>query len=76
MLENDYQTICSEKWMRYTTSKKFKRYDLLLRTEEKCCIIDWKFSKLIADEKIKGNSVKNKNKQYYQLAYKDFLTDV
>jgi hypothetical protein len=76
MLENDYQTISSEKWMRYTTEKKFKRYDLLLRNEEKSGIIDWKFSKLVAEEKIKGNGVKNKNKQYYQLAYKDYLTDV
>lgn len=76
MLENDYQTISSEKWMRFTTEKRFKRYDLLLRNEVKSGIIDWKFSKLVAEEKIKGNGVKNKNKQYYQLAYKDFLTDV
>lgn len=62
--------------MRYTTAKKFKRYDLLLRNEQKSGIIDWKFTKLEANEKIKGNGVNNKNKQYYQLACKDFLTDV
>jgi 5-methylcytosine-specific restriction endonuclease McrBC regulatory subunit McrC len=62
--------------MRKTTEKRFKRFDLLLRNEDKSGIIDWKFSKLMAEQKIKGNGVKNKNRQYYQLAYKDFLTDV
>lgn len=33
ILENDYQTMSVEKWMRKVTEKKFKRYDLLMRSE-------------------------------------------
>ena len=62
--------------MRKVTIKEFKRYDLLLRNQEKCCIVDWKFTRLHANEKIKGGGVQRKNKLYYQLAKKDFKTDV
>jgi hypothetical protein len=61
ILENDYQTISVEKWMRKFTEKKFKRYDLLMRSEHKCAIIDWKFTRLDAEEKIRGASTQKKN---------------
>ena len=76
MLENDYETITSEKWMRKATEKSFRRLDLVLRNKEKCCVLDWKFTRLEAKEKIKGNWIAYKNKIYYQLASKDFKTSV
>jgi hypothetical protein len=48
ILENDYQTISVEKWMRKNTIKQFKRFDLLMRNQQKCSIIDWKFTRLDA----------------------------
>lgn len=65
-----------EKWMRKFTEKKFKRFDLLMRSERKCSIIDWKFTRLDAEEKIKGAQTQRKNEIYYQLARKDFKTDI
>ena len=76
VFENDYQAMSVEKWMRKVTIKEFKRYDLLLRNQEKCCIVDWKFTRLHAFDKIKGAGVQRKNKLYYQLAKKDFKTDI
>jgi 5-methylcytosine-specific restriction endonuclease McrBC regulatory subunit McrC len=52
MIEGGYLTISSEKWMRKFSQKKFKKFDLLLRNKSKVCIIDWKFSRVNADEKI------------------------
>lgn len=54
ILENGFQTISVEKWMHKTTVKKFKRLDLVLRNEECCCILDWKFSRVDAEEKIRA----------------------
>lgn len=48
--------------MRRVTQKKFKRFDLLLRNDEKVCIIDWKFSKADANEKIGRKEFVKKNK--------------
>jgi hypothetical protein len=76
MLENGFETMSAEKWMRKSTEKKFKRFDLLLRNENRCKIIDWKFTKLVAEEKIKGSSIARKNKIYYQLAAKDYKTSI
>ena len=47
-----------------------------MRNQHKCCIIDWKFTRLDAKEKIKGGSTQRKNLLYYQLAKKDYKTDV
>lgn len=76
ILENGFETMSAEKWMRKSTEKKFKRFDLLLRNENRCKIIDWKFTKLVAEEKIKGSSIARKNKIYYQLAAKDYRTSI
>lgn len=65
----------AEKWMRKTTQKKFRRLDVVLRNEIKCCIIDWKFSQSSAENKISDRRVNLKNMIYYQLASKDFLTN-
>ena len=62
--------------MRKYTEKKFKRYDLLMRGEHKCSIVDWKFTRLDAEEKIKGAGTNRKNEIYYQLAKKDFKTEI
>lgn len=62
--------------MRKYTEKKFKRYDLLMRGEHKCSIIDWKFSRLDAEQKIKGAGTSRKNELYCQLAKKDFKTEI
>ncbi len=51
--------------MRKATVKKFRRFDLILRHENKVCIIDWKFSRLGAEEKLKGNATLKKNKVYH-----------
>ena len=75
-LENDYQIMSGQKWMRKFTEKKFKRIDLILRNEHKCLIIDWKFTRLHAKQKIRGSAVQKKNDIYMQLARKDFKTDV
>lgn len=56
--------------MRKSTEKKFKRFDLLMRKEDKVCIIDWKFSKTEANEKIMTGAFVKKNKEYFQLARK------
>jgi hypothetical protein len=66
----------AEKWMRKTTKKQFKRFDLLLRNFDKCCIVDWKFSKITAETKINSKAFVAKNKVYYQLTNKDFKSDV
>lgn len=47
-----------------------------MRNQEKCVIVDWKFTMLDAKEKIKGKSTERKNLLYYQLARKDYKTDV
>ena len=57
MLEGKYMTITSEKWMRKSTVKKFKRFDLLLRNDDKVCIIDWKFSRVDAHYKMTANKI-------------------
>lgn len=62
--------------MRRSTKKKFKRFDLLLRSDHKVCIIDWKFSKVNANQKITAASFVEKNKQYFQLARKQYNADV
>ena len=76
MFENGYNTITSEKWMRKVTEKKFRRLDLVLRNKEKCGVLDWKFTRLEAKQKIRGSWIAFKNKAYYQLASKDFRTSV
>lgn len=52
MIEGGYVTISSEKWMRKFSAKRFKKFDLLLRNSNRVCVIDWKFSRVNADEKI------------------------
>lgn len=52
IIEGKYVTMSSEKWMRKSTKKKFKRFDLLMRNDDKVCIIDWKFSRFDANYKI------------------------
>ncbi len=47
-----------------------------MRGEHKCSIIDWKFTRLDAEDKIRGASTHKKNIAYYQLAKKDFKTDI
>lgn len=47
-----------------------------MRNEEKCSIIDWKFTRLDAEDKIKGASTQRKNEIYVQLARKDYKTDI
>ena len=76
VLEEDYQTMSVEKWMRKATIKEFKRFDLLMRNQHQCAIIDWKFTMLDAKEKIKGKATQSKNLLYCQLARKDYKTDV
>ncbi len=61
ILQNDLQTVSVQKWMRKYTEKKFKRYDLLMRAEHKCSIVDWKFTRLDAEQKIKGAGTSRKN---------------
>ena len=56
--------------MRKSTVKRFKRFDLLLRNDDKVCIIDWKFSKVDAHYKMTANRQTDKNKSYFQLARK------
>ncbi len=73
-IQNRYVLMTSEQWMRKTTAKKFKRYDVLMRHSEKVCIIDWKFSKIEAETKISEADNKACNKLYYELARKDFRT--
>ena len=62
--------------MRKSTVKQFKRFDLLLRNEESVCIIDWKFSKVNADQKINTAMFAKKNRQYFQLARKEYNANV
>ena len=76
VLEEDYQTISVEKWMRKATIKEFKRYDLLMRNQTKSVIVDWKFTIYDAKEKIREKDTEVKNLQYYQLARKDYKTEV
>lgn len=54
--------------MRKFSQKKFKKFDLLLRSKNKVCIIDWKFSRVNADEKIAAEVFAKKNLEYFQLA--------
>lgn len=56
--------------MRKSTVKKFKRFDLLLRNDDKVCIIDWKFSKIDAEYKMTTKKIAERNKVYFQLARK------
>ena len=62
--------------MRKSTIKKFKRFDLLLRNDDKVCIIDWKFSRVDAQYKMTDNKITDRNKVYFQLARKEFNSDV
>ena len=62
--------------MRKSTVKRFKRFDLLLRSDEKVCIIDWKFSKIDAQYKMTANKIAERNKVYFQLARKEFNSTV
>jgi len=62
--------------MRKKTKKSFKRFDLILRNENKICIIDWKFSRISAHEKINTRAFVKKNELYLQLAKKDYKSDV
>lgn len=76
VVANDYWIMSSEKWMRKKTEKVFKRFDLILRNENKICIIDWKFTKNKADEKINKKAFVKKNELYLQLAKKDYKSEV
>lgn len=73
---NDYWIMSSEKWMRKKTLKDFKRLDLILRNENNICIIDWKFSKDQANMKVNRGLYGKKNLIYFQLAKKDYKSDV
>lgn len=58
--------------MRMSTVKDFKRFDLIMRSENKICIIDWKFTDRKADEKIRARDFVKKNGLYFELANKDY----
>ncbi len=62
--------------MRKKSRKSFKRFDLILRNQDKICIIDWKFSKIKANQKINTRAFVKKNELYLQLAKKEYKSDV
>lgn len=70
MIEGGYVSLSVEKWMRKFSKKSFRRFDLLLRKHKKVCIIDWKFSRDEANDKIKTKMFVAKNLEYFQLARK------
>ena len=61
--------------MRKSTVKRFKRFDLLLRNDDKVCIIDWKFSKVDAHYKIAASANKSDEEKQNEMDYDSELSE-
>ena len=62
--------------MRKVTKKKFRRYDLILRNQNQACILDWKFSINQPDKLLYDFKTEKKNRDYIELAKKEYKTNV